>query len=120
MFPSSRAVHTNPGSASTTRLSSFSIPGPFGIVAVTRGCATLRANVHHTLVSVYGNGGDHPPREYGTLDEILQFPDVAGPRTAEVYSSSCITRFVDKVLEGQDGDVLREGIRALSEALMEM
>ena len=60
------------------------------------------------------------PENIGTLDEILQFPDVAGPRTAEVYSSSCITRFVDKVLEGQDGDVLREGIRALSEALMEM
>jgi hypothetical protein len=31
--------------------------------------------------------------------------------------SSCITRFVDKVLEGQDGDVLREGIRALSESI---
>jgi hypothetical protein len=27
--------------------------------------------------------------------------------------------FVGKLLEEQDGDVLREGIRALSEALME-
>jgi hypothetical protein len=32
----------------------------------------------------------------------------------------CVTRaFVDKLLEEQDGDVLRAGIRALSEALIE-
>ena len=31
---------------------------------------------------------------------------------------SCVTCSVEKLLEEQDGDVLREGIRALSEALM--
>jgi hypothetical protein len=32
---------------------------------------------------------------------------------------SCVTCFVEKLLEEQDRDVLREGIRPLSEALME-
>jgi hypothetical protein len=48
-----RAAHTrfqfNPGSASTTRLSSFSIVIP----SRKRACACLRANVDHTLVSVW-------------------------------------------------------------------
>ena len=47
-------------------------------------------------------------------------PMLPAPVLLKSIPSPCITRFVDKVLEGQDGDVLREGIRALSEALMEM
>jgi hypothetical protein len=36
--------------------------GPSWTVAVTRGCATLRANVDHTLVSVCGRCQHHLPR----------------------------------------------------------
>jgi hypothetical protein len=33
---------------------------------------------------------------------------------------ACVTCFVDNFIEERDGDVLHEGIRALSEALAEM
>src|SRR5260370_29140971 len=113
MFPSSRAVHTNPGSASTTRLSSFPIPGPFGIVAVTQGCATLRATSIIPWCRFTATEAIALPENIGTLDEIPQFPDVARPPVSR-FPSSWVTRFVNKLVEAQDGDVPREGIRALS------
>jgi hypothetical protein len=52
--------------------------------------------------------------------KFCRSPMLPAPVLLKSIPSSCITRFVDKVLEGQDGDVLHEWIRALSEALMEM
>src|ERR1700730_17176443 len=44
--------------------------GPFVTYAVTRVCATLGANVHHTLVSVCG-GTERLRENNGTFDHIL-------------------------------------------------
>jgi DNA-binding CsgD family transcriptional regulator len=54
------------------------------------------------------------------LDDILPFPDLALPLVLlESIAVVAVTRFVDKLLDEQGGDLLREGIRALSEALTE-
>jgi hypothetical protein len=54
------------------------------------------------------------------LDDILPFPDLALPLVLlESIAVIAVTRFVDKLSEEQRGDLLREGIRALSEALTE-
>ena len=44
------------------------------------------------------------------LDDILPFPDPALPLVLlESIAVVAVTRFVDKLLEEQEGDVLREG-----------
>ena len=54
------------------------------------------------------------------LDDILPFPDLALPLVLlESIAVVAVTRFVDKLLDEKGGDLLREGIRALSEALTE-
>jgi hypothetical protein len=77
-----------------------------------------RANVYHTLVSVRGEA------EAIALRESNRGLDVGGYVARSLIllnltPLSCVTCFVEKLLEEQDRDVLREGIRQLSEALME-
>jgi hypothetical protein len=67
--PSGSAVHTNPGSASTTRRSSFSIPGSFRDIRRDAKVRQSRANVYHTLVLVCGEAEAIALRENnGALD----------------------------------------------------
>jgi hypothetical protein len=78
---------------------------------VPRGCSTLWANVHHTLVSVCSGTRGGFGRNDGSFDDIPQLPDVARPFVLPKSIPVAVRRavFVDKLLEE-----LREGIRALS------
>ena len=65
----------------------------------------------HTLVSVCGGGRR---QNGGALADVPRFPDLPGKCIRQLDTHGRASHgFVDRPLEQQDGDVLREGIRAV-------